>query len=81
MSEKDADVFGTLGCGPVGDRLYLLWLLFNSRCGDNKTAEVDAGHSVGAFERFCEDFFRREAWSGPAGGGSHGQLRSRSRRR
>ena len=56
-AKEGSDVFGALGCGPVDDGFDLLWLLFDARRGDNKTAEVDAGHREKAFGPFCEEFF------------------------
>ena len=56
-AKEGSDVFGALGCGPVGDCLHLLWLFFDARRGNNKTAKVDAWHREKAFGPFCEEFF------------------------
>ena len=56
-AKKGTDVFSALGCGPVGDSLNLVRLFFDARRGDNKTAEVDAGHREEAFGPFGVEFF------------------------
>ena len=56
-AKEGSDVFGALGCGPVGDCLDLLWLFFDASRGDNKTAEVDARHREKAFGPFGEESF------------------------
>ena len=56
-AKEGSDVFGALGCGPVGDCFDLLWLLFDASCENDKTAEVDAWHREKAFGPFGEEFF------------------------